>query len=324
MAYPRRSVMHVATPHALIVERHHTLADVERALEKAIGTLESFNYGYVVDARRRLIGVFSVKDLYRHKKTTPVEAIAKKTSLITVGPLDTQEHAALLALKHNIMAIPVVDETRKLLGVVADDAILKIIHKEAREDILHITGVHPSHFATDNILETPLYLAIRHRIVWLIVGLLGGVLAARVIGLFEKTLEQNLLLAAFIPLIVYMSDAVRTQMEAFVIRDLNNSRHFNLGKYFFKQLSIVVVIAAIMGAILGVLSAVLYNDVTIAIVLSSALTIAIVFCIVTGFVVPLVFSRMKIDPANASGPIATILQDITSVAIYFAIASWLL
>ncbi len=303
---------------------HMSIGEVQQHLRAHIDAYETIDYLYVVDTERRLLGVLSVRDLFRAPADATVGSIATRGALVTAGPDMSQEQAAHRALDHGIKALPVVDDLGRLLGVLPNDAILAITRREAREDMLHIAGIHPSHAGLDNILSIPLGRALLHRLPWLLMGLLGGIFAARIIGQYEATLERNLILAAFIPLIVYMSDAVGTQMEAFAIRDLSIIRDLNFSRYFAKQFSIVAIIALIASGVLIVLSVVLYDDLRIAIVLGVALSFAIISSVFTGLLIPFFFSRLRFDPANASGPVATIIQDIVSVVIYFSVASWLL
>lgn len=186
-----------------------------------------------------------------------------------------------------------------------------------------VSSAKPNHTVDDITRIKPLK-SLKHRLPWLIVGLIGGLLAAGIISSFEKTLKENLELALFIPLIVYMSDAVGTQMESFAIRDLSLHQNLNFKKYFMKQLTIVSLIALVMGVLVFVVTVPLYKDVPISMVISISLFGAITSSIFTGLLVPYFFNKENFDPANASGPIATIIQDLLSVTIYFLLASVLL
>jgi magnesium transporter len=176
----------------------------------------------------------------------------------------------------------------------------------------------------DDILILSVGKSIWHRLPWLVIGLAGGLVAAGIVEVFESTLKDNLILAAFIPLIVYISDAVGTQMEAFIVRDSAIHPRLNFKKYFWKQLTVVGIIGIVLAALLLFFSFVIYKDFRISFVLSLSLFVAVISSIFTGLVVPNFFKRLKLDPANASGPIATIIQDVVSVFIFFAIASFLL
>lgn len=176
----------------------------------------------------------------------------------------------------------------------------------------------------DDVLKIPISRSITHRLPWLIIGLIGGVFAAKIVEGFEAILSQNIVLAAYIPLIVYMSDAVGTQMEAFAIRDFAIHSHLHFIKYFLRQTVVVTVMGAVLSLGLFAFSVVVNGDSKIAMVLGLSLYSAIITSLVTGLIVPYLFRFIKLDPANASGPIATIIQDIFSVAVYFTVASFLL
>ena len=322
--WPVKSAGRKMTDKVPVVGIDLSLAESHSYLSRHAREFETVNYIYVVDRNRKLEGVFSIKDLLDLPGETRVEDICRVHTLIKVHPHASQEEAANLALKHNLKAIPVVDENNVFLGVLPNDTILHILNREFREDIFHLTGIHTSHAEMDNIMEIPLILAVRHRLPWLLLGLIGGVFAAKVIGLFEAMLAKNLILAAFIPLVVYISDAVGTQLEAFTIRDFVLFKKLNLFAYFLKQLAIVFLVSVSLSLIFVLLSYLLGQGGGIAIVLGMTIVAASLSSLFTGVLIPAVFRGFKLDPANASGPIGTIIQDIMSVVIYFTIASWIL
>ena len=176
----------------------------------------------------------------------------------------------------------------------------------------------------DNVLRLPLQSSIKHRIPWLMIGLIGGLGAAGIVEYFESTLKDNIVLAAFIPLIVYMSDAVGTQMEAFVLRDYAINPSINFKRYFMRQLAIIAVIGFLASIVLFIATMIFYMRFDLSFVLSFSLFVAVISSIFTGLIIPKFLGRFRLDPANASGPIATLLQDIMSVFIFFGVASLLL
>ncbi|MFA6435871.1 MAG: magnesium transporter [Candidatus Gracilibacteria bacterium] len=295
-----------------------TLAQVKTLLTKEARHFSSIHDVYVVDEFHKLVGVFPVKALYIHPLLKKVSDISTKKSLISVCPADHQEKVAYLAVRHHLSQVPVVDEKGKFLGAVLSDTILSILNHETHEDILRMAGIHNSH-AFSPLFETSLWTSLRHRLPWLILGLLGGLLVAKVIDSFEATLAINLVLASFIPLVVYMGDAVRTQMEALIIRDLAGNHRFVFGRYCRREFLVIFSIALFFGILLGGIGWIFYGQM-LALVLGVALFTAILSSIFTGLFVPYFFTKLKLDPADASGPIATILQDTLSVLIYFACA----
>ena len=176
----------------------------------------------------------------------------------------------------------------------------------------------------DDVLKNSIPKSVGHRIPWLFIGLVGGLLAAGIINRFETILQKNLILAAFIPLVVYMADAVSAQMESFVIRDTALHPRIQFMRYFFRQFLIVLIIGATISIALFLFSWIFYHQTKIALVVTLGMFIAILSSICTGLFIPFIFEKTNLDPANASVPISTIIQDVLSVIIYFYIASWIL
>lgn len=305
-----------------VIKKNLTIAELETYLQKETVNFESINYIYIVNGDGLLEGVLSIKEMYRLGKSTVVGDVMVK-DVISVRSHTDQERVAYLALKHNLKAVPVIDKDSKFLGVITPDVIMSILDTEAVENILRFGGI--THFGNfDNIFKLPLLVSLKHRLPWLIIGLFGGILASGIISGFEEILKQNLLLVAFIPLIVYMASATGTQMEAFVIRDLAIEPKTKFIPYFVRQLLVVFVIGVIASLVLYGISFVMHGDASISLILAVALMLAILSSVVTGLAIPFMFEKISLDPANASGPIATILQDILSILVYFTVATWLL
>lgn len=307
-----------------VVSPSSTLLDVQAYLSKKIDQLETIDYIYVADKQKKLIGVFSIKELYTYPAETKVGAISSRDHLASVTPQTKLEEVSYIALKHGIKAVPVLDDNGIFLGTVSNDTIFANLRHEHHRELLRLAGIHEAHLAFDDTVEIPVSLAIKHRAPWLFVGLGGGLLAAEIIGYFEHTLKQNIILAAFIPLVVYIADAVGTQLESLMIRDFALYRKLNFTKYFIKQFLTVFIIAILLGLAITLASLLLHDNVNISIVLGAAIISAVLSSLVTGLFIPYMFRSLKFDPANASGPIATIIQDVLSISIYFLIASILL
>lgn len=321
--YPPESAGRVITINVPAVSAEATVADIERLLLKRAKDFNSINYVYVTDANHRLVGVISLKEVFQQPKLTLAKDVMV-TQLITVHPHTDQERVVHLALAHDLKAVPVVDKDGGFLGAVLSRTLLHTLYREANEDLLRLAGVKHPESTFDNVLKLPITKSLEHRTPWLLLGLLGGVLAAGIISQFEATLQKNLILAAFIPLMVYMADAVGTQMEAFIIRDLAVNPSLNFFQYLKRQFTVVCLIGLLTSGLLLAISLVLYKDMKVAVVLALSLFIATASSVLTGLVIPYLLGRLKQDPANASGPIATIVQDILTVTIFFLIASWLL
>lgn len=310
----------------------HSEWNVERSKEYFLRNIKNFhilNYLYVLDKDKKLVGVISKAELFSEPGSKNILEVSN-TSVVSIHKTAHPIKASYLATKKNISAVPVVDEEKHFLGAIPAEKLLSLLYTKLHLHILKFAGVqgvqelHKLDGRFDNVLTTPLHISLKHRLPWLVIGIVGGFFSAQIIGLFEATLEKNILLAAFIPLIVYVSDAVGTQMEAFIIRDLAFEQKFSFVSYFIRQLFITVVIGSICGLLLTLGTFLYYQDPALAVVLGLSLFIAVCSAIFTGLLIPLFLYRFRIDPATASGPIATIVQDILSVVIYFSIATRIL
>lgn len=165
---------------------------------------------------------------------------------------------------------------------------------------------------------------VKTRVTWLSIGLALSLGTAEVIKGFEGTLKQNLILASFIPLVVYMSDAVGTQMEAMIIRELNSNKKFNFLKFIRAQALIVVLVAIIIGVLSGFVVSLLNDSSSLGLIIGLSLSLGILSSLLTGSIMPYIFWKLHDDPAEASGPVATVIQDFLSVIIFLLIAQSLI
>ncbi|MBI2852467.1 MAG: magnesium transporter [Chloroflexi bacterium] len=299
------------------------LSTLKNLLAEQSHQYATINYIYVVDHENHIVGVFSIKEFFQKQQVRQHVDDIMRMNVVSVSPDTDQERVALLALQNNIKAVPVVDDRGVMLGVVPPDSVLKVLNQEAVEDVLRVGGIYHKG-GLDDLRRLSVRKAVQHRLPWLLIGMVGGLLAAGIIGRFEGTLSRNLVLAAFIPLVVYMADAVGTQMETFIIRDLAINPTLKFISYFFKQARIALLIGLLTGILLAMTGYLLYRDARLSTVLGIALFLATMSSVVSGLGVPYLFRKLRFDPANASGPIGTIIQDILSVLVYFVTASLLL
>jgi magnesium transporter len=300
-----------------------TIGDVEKMLFKKSSDVLTINYIHVIDSEGHLIGIFSIREIFRFAKETPISKVCRK-KIISVFPETDKEQVVMLALQNNLKSIPVVSENNVFLGVIPNDTIMKTLYEEMTEDIMHMSGVSQEVSYEDTEKSLPIIRTLKRRLPWLVIGMMGGIFAAGIVGIFEEMLSNYIILAAFIPLIVYMSGASCSQMQAFIIRDLAFNPKLKFLQYLFKQSGITILIGLLTSIILYFVSLGLYGQPMISFVLSLALLFAIASSLLTGIIIPFIFSRLKLDPADASGPIGVIIQDIISVFVYLLVAFWLL
>lgn len=295
-------------------------AKVEEVLKLFLNKkiFESISNVYVLDDDK-FVGQLKIEEVVKNEKNQVIEELIKEEHKVVVSPNTELRKVALKAMSHNLTALPVVDKSGKFLGAITTDTILKTLDSKSVAQVLRHGGINISH--QPNIYSTDIKTSLKHRLPWLLAGLLGGIATAGIITGFEKTLEQNLVLAIFIPLIVYMADAIGNQMEAFVIRDLDKSVQFDFKKYIGKQLEVVGLIALILSVIIFIFSLISFYSMKLSFVIAVGLFCASISSVITGVMIPFIFSKLKLDPADASGPIATIIQDFSSLLIYFTIAT---
>ena len=284
---------------------------------------ETINYIYVIDKEGRLKGVISIKDIFRTPGAKKASDIMKRR-LITAHPHTDQERVALLAIKYNLKAIPVVSKEKKFLGVVPSDTILNILHDEDIEDALHFAGVHDFDDSALNIIKAPARVHFKKRIPWLILGLLGGIFAAFIVRFFEDALRAQLLLAAFIPAVVYMADAVGTQAQIIFVRSLALDQKINLRKYIFRELKVSFSLAIFLGLMIFAISFLFLDNLLLGLILTVSIFITVLSATGVAIFLPWIFEKKNYDPAIASGPFATVIRDILSLLIYFSIAQFMI
>jgi len=307
-------------PTALPEER---IIDIRKRLFDKAGDFETLNYIYVLNQKNELIGVLSLKDVFQQSEEAVVgELMVKK--VVKVRPSTDQERVAILALQHNLKAIPVLNKDNLFLGVVPSDVILEIIHSEAIEDILRFAGIYKRGDVLNKTLKSPVRVSAKIRLPWLIFGLLGGLFAAQVVNFFEGSLKDHFILAAFIPLIVYMADAVGVQSQTLFIRSLALDSRLEIKSYFLKEIKISLVIALILGVLLALIAFLWFGLLNIGVILGISLFLTVICAGIIAVLIPWILKNLKKDPAIGSGPFATIVRDILSLLIYFSIASLLL
>ncbi len=300
-----------------------TIESIQKRLMKESRFLKTIDYVYVVNKNNKLLGVVSIRELFVHKKSMRVDKVMRH-DIISITPETDQEKAAHIALKHKIKSVPVVKKG-KLIGIVTADSILSILNRSLNEDILHFAGIHKSHLEYENTMEVPVFASILHRIPWLIIGLIGIMLTAAFINIFEATLEKYLMLAFFIPAIVYMSDAIGTQHQTLFIRDIAIlGKELNMPKYYARQMIIGLFLSILISIIVYGAVALFWKQYHIAFVISLSMFFTLIASSFSALFITSIIKKLGQDPALGSGPFATIISDLTSMIIYFAIASLML
>jgi len=277
-------------------------------------------YLYVVNEYDNLVGVISLRQLVVVPPQTPLKAFMT-TDVFSVKTDMDQEEVARIVARYDILAVPVVDETNKLVGIVTVDDVIDIFRREATEDILKMAGVGEEFVETKSVLKST-----RIRFPWLFASCIGGVVAFFVIGSFEESLKQFAYLAAFIPIIMGMGGNIGTQSSTIVVRGLATGRinTRELWSVVFKELTIGLILGLTYGLIIGAVAQLAFGKAALAISVCGAVLSSMSVAALVGSLVPMAFARVSIDPAVATGPFVTTAIDVISVFFYFMIATTLL
>ena len=276
---------------------------------------------YVVDDGRRLLGAVKLTALLQSSAERPIVELMERP--LAVHTDMDQEHIASHALRHGLTAVPVTDAEGRLLGIVPLRALLEVLRHEHIEDIHRLAGIRRETTQARTAIEAPPMRGARDRLPWLMIGLAGSMLATLVMAFFEQELQSRVAIAFFIPGIVYLADAIGTQTEAIAVRGLSLS-HVPIRRLVMGELRTGLLIGLTLGALSFPGIWLVFGDVRLALSVALALLAAGTVATTIGLLLPWMLERMGRDPAFGSGPIATIVQDVLSLLIYFDIASLLL
>jgi magnesium transporter len=271
----------------------------------------------VVDAHGRFRGAAPIDKLLRSPGTALLGQVSDAAFPSVAADAD-QERAASLALHHRVDALPVVDREGRPLGVMPAQALLQVLRREHVEDLHRLAGIEREAAQARHAIEDPPLRRARHRLPWLVVGLAGSAAATAAMASFEATLKATIAVAFFVPGIVYLADAIGTQTEAIAVRRLSLTRA-GIARLLAGELRT----GMLLGAILGLLSFfpvwLVFGELRLAGAVASAIVAAGTMAAGLGLLLPWWIARSGRDPAFGSGPLATVIQDILSLFVYFGV-----
>lgn len=327
LGYDPETAGGIMSPDVFALPENTTAQEAIETLQANHEDLEMAFYLYVVNEHGHLVGVCSLRQLV---VSLPNERLTDfmTPDVISVDVSTDQEEVARLVARYNFLAIPVVDGTNRLVGLVTVDDIIDVIREEATEDMLNMAGAGGVDLADQG---NPLKSA-RQRMPWLLASFFGGIGSMFIIGAFEDALLEVAALAAFIPVTIGMGGNVGTQAATIVTRGIA------LGRIDFSRFTWVVtrevmtgvVLGIVYGVLLAIVAAVVWGggDTWTAGQLAGTVSLSVAACMAlaatVGGSVPLIFERMGVDPAVATGPLVTTSVDIVGVWVYFVIGGALL
>jgi magnesium transporter len=310
----------IMNPDFVALREETTARQAIESLQKEHLDVEMPFYLYAVDEYGKLVGVSSLRQLV----VVPPEERLKdfmSTDVFSVETSMDQEEVAKIVARYNILAVPVVDETNRLVGIVTVDDVIDIFREEATEDILKMAGVGEEFVETQSVIRST-----RIRLPWLFASCIGGIIAFFIISHFEGSIKKLAYLAAFIPVIMGMGGNIGTQSSTIVVRGLATGR-LNIRDTWavvFKELSVGFILGAFYGFMIGLVAQFQFSKPMVAVSVGLAVISSMAVAALVGSLVPMGFARINVDPAVATGPFVTTAIDIVSVYFYFRIVTTLL
>lgn len=282
---------------------------------------ETIYYIYVVNMDNQLTGVLSLRDVLLSPGNTKVEKIMN-TQTISVSEDMDQKDVARIIQEYDLLAVPVINNENTLLGIVTVDDVLDIIHEEMTEDFHRFAGISASDEESPEG-ETVLQMT-RKRLPWIIILIFLGLISANLIGAFENTLAQVVALAAFMPIVLDSAGNVGTQSLAVSVRrlSLKEENEDSFWKMLGKEFASGILIGVASAVTIGILSFILYSNVILSFIIGASLLVTLSLSTVIGATIPTLFYKIGIDPAVASGPFITTINDTFALVFYFGLATY--
>ncbi len=320
LRYPEDSAGGIMTTEFIALPEDIPVEEAIARLREVAPDAEIVYYVYVVDSWSKLSGVLSLRDLISADDGTLLQDIMYR-NIISVRVDMDQEEVARVVSRYDLLAVPVVDDESRLLGIITVDDILDVIEEEATEDIYRLAGT--GEVTGVNILEASVYGLARKRMPWLLISLMGGLISGSVIGAFEATLETVVILAVFIPVIMDMGGNVGTQSSTLFVRGLATGEigSDEIWRYFFRETRVGLAIGILNGFFVSIVATIWQGMPLLGLVVGVAMFSTITLAALIGTLVPMFFNHVGIDPAITAGPFVTTIKDVTGLLIYFSIAT---
>jgi magnesium transporter len=292
---------------------------VEAAIENIRGreNVEMIFYLYLTDEAGRLAGVVSLRQLLLARPDAPLHSVMNRR-VMKVSTHTDENTVAMLVDKYRLLAIPVVDEDDVLVGMVTVDDVIDVLEEETTRDMLKMAGTSESEIFTQSTFKIA-----GIRLPWLFAAFLGGIGATMVIGRYEDILGQIVILSAFVPVIIGMAGNVGVQSATVTVRGLATGS-INLRdtlRLVFKELRVGLLLGIFYGVILAIFGYLVHDSIQLGEVIGLTILINMTGAAVLAALIPMMFVRLKVDPAVATGPFVTTAIDVLGVLNYFLIAS---
>ncbi len=290
---------------------------------------EEIPYIYAVDDAQRLTGVARMADLIRAHPEQPLHSIAK-SQIVSINADADQEIAARLLERYDLMALPVLEAGERLVGVITADDAMAALEEEATEDIYKRIGIlakgAEQAARSDLLVHGPVWRVWLVRVPFLIIPMLGSMVAGAVIGIYEETLRTVVALSVFIPVIMDMGGNAGVQSTSIFIRGqaLGHIDTDEFTHHLLREILVGLGMGAVLGTLAGTIATLWLGLPEVGLIVGLSLVIAMTLAVTLGFLIPYLLNKLGVDPAAGASPLITTIQDVVGLSIYFALATLLL
>ena len=319
LAFPEDSAGRLMQRDFVVVPAFWSVGETIDYLREADNLPNDFYDIFVIDPRHRAVGTVALSHVLRNKRPVKIIDITEP-DFVTVSANMDQEDVAFLFGQQDLVSAPVVDEVGRLIGTITVDDVLDVIQEEAEEDIMRLGGVR-----TDDLYSAAIETG-RSRFSWLFLNLITAILASIVIGFFEGTLEQIVMLAILMPIVASMGGNAGTQTMTVAVRALATKEltGANAMRVIGKEVLVGIYNGFLFALLIGLVAWFWSGSWSIGMVMAVAMVITLVLAALAGMLIPLGLSRTRIDPAIASGVFLTTITDVVAFSAFLGLAAWFL
>ena len=316
--YPEDSAGSIMTTEYVDLREEMTVGQAMAHIKKT-GIHKETIYTCYITERRKLIGIVSAKDLMTTDDNVPIKDLME-TEIISVYTHADQEQVAQLFTKYDLLALPVIDQDGRMVGIVTFDDAMDVMVDEATEDITKMAAINPSE---KTYFETSVLQHAKNRIPWLLILMFTSIITGTIITRYENAFAAIPLLVSFIPMLMDTGGNCGSQSATLIIRGiaLDEIRFTDLFKVMFKEFRISLIVGAFLAVANGVRIFIQYHNPGLAVVIACSLMGTVIMAKLVGCTLPLLAKKVNLDPAIMASPLITTLVDTFSILIYFNIAT---
>ena len=316
--YPEDSAGSIMTTEYVDLREEMTVGQAMAHIKKT-GIHKETIYTCYITERRKLVGIVSAKDLMTTDDGVPIKDLME-TEIISVYTHADQEQVAQLFTKYDLLALPVIDQDGRMVGIVTFDDAMDVMVDEATEDITKMAAINPSE---KTYFETSVLQHAKNRIPWLLILMFTSIITGTIITRYENAFAAIPLLVSFIPMLMDTGGNCGSQSATLIIRGiaLDEIRFTDLFKVMFKEFRISLIVGAFLAVANGIRIFIQYHNPGLAVVIACSLMGTVIMAKLVGCVLPLLAKKVNLDPAIMASPLITTLVDTFSILIYFNIAT---